>query len=233
MKSHRRAATTAGVLFIVGTVAGVLSISPIIDGPDYLLNAAANQYQVILGALFQFVMAATYVSYAIVLYPILRKYYEGLAIGFVGFRFIAGVFNIIGVISILLLLNLSQEFVKAGAPGSSHFQTLGELIRAGRDLVNHVVMILAQSLGGLMLYHVLYETKLVPRWLSGWGLVGTTLTIFASLLVMFRLVGVITPIYLVLNLPMALLEIVLAVWLIGKGFNPSVVASLGQNKETR
>lgn len=229
MNSNRKAATSAGVLFIIGTVAGVLSISPIIDGPDYLIKGSANENQVITAALFQFVMAAAYVGFAVVLYPILRKYHEGLAIGFVGFRFVAGVFNIIGVISILLLLTLSREFVRAGAPESSHFQIMGSLLRAGRDLVNHVAMILAQSLGGLMFYYILYQTTLIPRWLSGWGLAATTLTISASLLVMFRLIGIITPIYIVLNLPMALLEIVLAVWLIGKGFNPSVIASESEN----
>jgi len=232
MNSNRRAATIAGVLFIIGTVAGVLSISPVIDGPDYLIEGTANENRVITGALFQFIMAVAYVGFAISLYPILRKYNESLAIGFVGFRFIAGAFNILGVVCILLLLTLSQEFVKAGAPDSSHFQAIGSLLRAGRDLVNHVAMILAQSLGGLMLYYILYETRLVPRWLSGWGLVGTTLTILASLLIMFRLINIITPIYIALNLPIALQEMVLAVWLIAKGFNPSVVASFGQNKET-
>jgi hypothetical protein len=86
-------------------------------------------------------------------------------------------------------------------------------------------MILAHSLGGLMFYYIFYQTQLVPRWLSGWGLVGTTLTILASLLVMFCLIGIITPIYIVLNFPIVLLEMVLAVWLIVKGFNPSAIAS--------
>jgi hypothetical protein len=225
MKSHRKAARIAGVLFIIGTVAGVLSISPIIDGPDYLTKGSANESQVITAALFQFIMAAAYVGFAVTLYPILRKYNEGLAIGFVGFRFIAGALNILGVVSILLLLTLSQDFVKAGAPEPSYFQAIGSLLRAGRDLVNHVAMILAHSLGGLMLCSLLYETKLVPRWLSGWGLGGTALTMLASLLVMFRLIGIITPTYIVLNLPVALQEMVLAVWLIAKGFNPTVIAS--------
>ena len=228
MKSHRSAAKTAGVLFIIGTVAGVLSISPIIDGPDYLIKSSANENRVIAGALFQLIMAAAYVGFAISLYPILRKYNEGLAIGFVGFRFIAGALNILGVISILLLLTLSQDFVKAGAPDSSHFQVLGELLRAGRDLVNHVAMILAHSLGGLMFCYLLYETKLVPRWLSGWGLGGTALTMLASLLVMFRLIGIITPTYIVLNLPVALQEMFLALWLIMKGFNRSAIASVSE-----
>jgi hypothetical protein len=232
MKSHRKATTIAGVLFIIGTVAGVLSVSPIIDGPDYLVKGSANEYHVILAACCQFIMAAAYVGFAVSLYRILRRYNEGLAVGFVGFRFIAGVLNIIGVIILLLLLTLSQEFVKAGAPDSSHFQVLGGLLRTGRDLVNHVAMILAHGLGGLMFCYLLYETRLVPRWLAGWGLVGTTLTIVASLLVMFRLIDIITPMYIVLNLPVALQEIVMAVLLITKGFNPSVVASFRQNKET-
>lgn len=88
--------------------------------------------------------------------------------------------------------------------------------------MNHVGMILSLSLGGLLYYYILYQTKLVPRWLSGWGLVGTMFTIFASLLLMFRLINLITVIYMALNLPMALQEMVLAVWLIVKGFNGNV-----------
>ncbi|HEY84181.1 MAG TPA: DUF4386 domain-containing protein [Chloroflexi bacterium] len=225
MNSNRKIAVIAGVLFIIGTVAGVPSVVSVVDDPDYLIKVSANENQVITGAFFQFIMAVAYVAVAISLYPILRKYNEGLALGFVGFRIIAGVFIIIGVIILLLLLPLSQEFVKAGAPDSSHFQTLGGLLRAGRDLVNHVAMILALNLGGLMFYYILFQTKLIPRWLSGWGLVGTTLTISASLLLMFRLIDVITTIYIGLNLPMAIQEMVLAVWLIVKGFNPSAIAT--------
>ncbi|XMB66685.1 DUF4386 domain-containing protein [Mycoplasmatota bacterium zrk1] len=223
--SLRKTTMIAGLLFIIGTIAGILSIAPAIDASDYLFKASANANQVIIASIFQFIMATAYIGFAILMYPILRKFNECLAIGFIGFRFIAGVFNIIGVIAILLLLTLSQEFIKAGMPDSSYFQTLGVLLRAGRDLVNHVAMILVHSLGGLMLYYIFYKTKLVPRWLSGWGLIGTVLTILASLLVMFQLIDIITPIYIVLSLPMALLEIVLAIWLIVKGFNTSVIHS--------
>ncbi len=223
MNSDRKSAIIAGVLFIIGTVAGLLSVVSVIEDPDFLIKVSTNENQVLRGAFFQFIMAAVYVGIAITLYPILRKYNEGLALGFVGFRIIAGVFHIIGVISLVLLLTLSREFVKAGAPDLSYFQTVGGLLRAGRDFVNHVAMILALSLGGLMFYYLLYQTKLVPRWLSGWGLLGTALTISASLLLMFRLVGIMSTTYLGLNLPMALQEMVLAIWLIVKGFNPSAI----------
>jgi Domain of unknown function (DUF4386) len=214
-----------GMLMIIGLVAGLLSIAPAIDAPDYLVKASAKVNQVMFAALFQFIMAAAYAGIAVALYPILRKSNESLALGFLGFRMIAAVFLMIGVTNVLLLLALSQEFVKTGISDPLYFQTLGHLLRTGRDLVNHVAMPLALSVSGLMFYLLLYQTKFVPLWLSVWGFVGTTLTIAATLLVMFHLIEIITPIYIILALPTALLEIVLALWLIIKGFNLSAIVS--------
>jgi hypothetical protein len=225
MNPNRKTAIIAGVLIILGMVAGVLSVVYVIEEPDYLLQVAANEGQVLTGAFFQFMMIPAYIGFALLLYPILRKYNESLAAGFVGFRFMAGTFHLIGVISLPLFLLLSHEFIKAGAPDASYFQTIGWLLRSGRDLVNHVGMILALSLGNLMFFYVLYQAKLIPRWLSGWGFVGTTLTLLASLLLLFRLIDVVTPIYMGLNLPMALQEMVFAVWLIFKGFNPLAITA--------
>lgn len=81
MNSIRKGATIVGVLFIIGTLAGVLRISPILDGPDYLIKGSADENRLITGALFQFIMAAAYVGFAISLCPILTKYNERLAIG--------------------------------------------------------------------------------------------------------------------------------------------------------
>ncbi|TAL32638.1 MAG: DUF4386 domain-containing protein [Spirochaetes bacterium] len=219
----RKIATAAGVLYILGIIAGILSISYVIDDPEYLVKAASDTHGVLVTAFFHLLMAPIYVGVAIVQYPVLRKYNQLLAFGFAGFRIMAGVFIVIGVIVLLLLLSLSQEFVNAGRPGGSYFQTMGVLLQTGRDLLNHVATIISVCIGGLMYYSLLFQTKLVPRWLSGWGLLGTTLAIAASLLFLFRVIGIITPIYLALNVPMALQEIVLAVWLIVKGFNSSVM----------
>lgn len=228
MNANRKIARIAGVLFITATVAGILGVvflNPLLNDPDYLLKIAANENQVILGALFVFILAAASAGIAISLYPVLRKYNEGLALGAVGFRLIEGVFDIVGVIGLLLLVTLSQEFVKAGAPVSSYFQILGGLLLAGYHWVNNVAVLLAWSLGALMYYYIFYQTKLVPRWLSGWGLVGITLTIVTSLLVLFRLISPMGTIQVVSNLPIGVQEMVLAVWLIVKGFNPSAIAS--------
>lgn len=121
MNSNRKRTIIAGALYIVGTVAGVLSIAPAVDATDYLLKASSNANQVLFGALFQFIMTIAYVGFAITLYPILRKHMESLATGFLSFRIIAAVLNIIGFISLLLILSLSQQYVKTGTPDSSIF----------------------------------------------------------------------------------------------------------------
>jgi hypothetical protein len=231
MNSTRKKTIIVGVLYIIGIVAGLLSMDPVIDSPDYLLKASANANQVTARALLQFLIAVAYAFIPILLYPILKKFNSNLALGFLVFRIIAVVFIFIGWTSILLILALSQEFVKAGTPDPSYFQTFGELLRMGRDMLNHMAMPLVLSIGNLMFYFLLYRIKLVPQWLSVWGLIATVLGgILASLLVMFRIIGIITPIYISLALPTAILEIVLAIWFIVKGFDSSVMDSISEKE---
>lgn len=219
MSADRKAALLAGVLYFLGIIAGLLSVVPVIDRPDYLVQISADVGQVTTGAFFQFLMTAAYMGMALALYPILKQYNASLALGYIAFRIVAVALIVIGVILLLLLLTLSQAFVKAGEPAPSHFQTIGDLLRTGRDLVNHAGMTLVLSMGGLLFNSLLYQTKLVPRWLAGWGLAGTAVTIVASCLFMFGSVDLLTAVY--LSLPLALQEIVFAVWLIVKGFNPT------------
>ena len=217
----RRFAITTGVLLIAGIVTGILSVVPVVDGPDYLLKASTNENKVLIGAFFQLLMVAAYAGIPILMYPILSENNKSFALGSVALGIIAGVFIIIGVIILLLLLTLSHEFAKAGTLDVSYFQTLGGLLRAGRDLVNHVATTLAFVLAMLLFNCTFYQTKLVPRWLSVWGLIGSTLSILASLLFMIRFIGL-DAAYMMLNIPIAFQEMILAIWLIVKGFNPSV-----------
>jgi uncharacterized protein YacL len=142
MNSIRIRTITAGALYFIGTIAGLLSIAPAIDASDYLVKASANANQTLFAAIFQFIMTIAYMGFAIALYPILRKHMESLAIGFLSFRIMAAVLNVLGFICLLLLLSLSQDFVKAGIPDSSYYLIIGDLSRSVRDFVNHVAMIL-------------------------------------------------------------------------------------------
>ncbi|NQF16583.1 DUF4386 domain-containing protein [Brevibacillus sp. HB1.3] len=217
----RRSAIMTGVLLIAGLITGICSVVPVIDGADYLVMASPNENQVLLGAFFQLLMIVAYVGIPLLMYPLLSKHHKGLALGSVAFGIIAGVFIILGVIILLLLLTVSHEFAKIGTLHVSYFQTLGGLLREGRDLVNHVATTLAFALAMLLFTCVFYQTQLVPRWLSVWGLIGSTLSILASLLFMIRFIGLDTT-YMMLNIPIAFQQLVLAIWLIIKGFTPSV-----------
>jgi hypothetical protein len=226
VSTSRTTARIVGVLFIIATVAGLLS--RVLLGPvrssDYLSNIYANKYQVTIGALLLLIGAFAAAGIAISLYRILRRYNEGLALGAVGFRIIEGVFYTVSVVGVLLLLTLSQEFAKAVAPDSAHFETLGTLLKAGRDWAS-LVGILAFYPGALMYYFVFYKSRLVPRWLSGWGVVAAALGLVAALLVLFRVTTSMSTTQVVLNVPIGVQEMVLAVWLIVKGFRPSPAAT--------
>ncbi len=226
--TNRKIAIIAGTLLIIATFASILSnlFLQSVRSSDYLVEISANGNQVTSGALLLLIAAFTSASIAIALYPVLKKYSEGLALGAVGFRLIEGVFYIVGILGLVLLLTLSQEFVQAGTPDASGYQILGTLLLAGREWVGFGIAPTAFGLGSLMYYSVFYQTELIPRWLSGWGLAAAVLCMVAGVSVMSGLISPLSTIHIVLNLPIALQEMVMAVWLIVKGFNPSAIASL-------
>jgi hypothetical protein len=225
LNTTRINAAIVGVLFIIGTVSGVIAASignPIVDAPDYLTKISASEGTMIIRAFLTFLMAISCAGIGLGLYPIMRKYSVGMAIGVVGFRLIESMIDILGGVSTIALLALSQEFVKAGAPDTAYFQTIGAVIKAGDDWVSNGVMLLSWSIGAVMYYSIFYRYRLVPRWLSGWGLVGITLTIITSVLVMLHIIPGFGTIQMVANLPIALQEMVFAIWLIAKGVNSTV-----------
>lgn len=236
MSSDRKIASIAGALFLTGTVTGLLPaffLGSHLDGPDYLTSISANSNQIMIGAVFALIAAIVSGSIAISLYPVLKKHNEALALGAVGFRLIEAVFYMVNIISLLALLLLSREFVKAGSPGDASFQLLGTLALAIRNWAGFVLGVSAFSLGALMYYVVLYQSQLIPRWLSGWGLIAATLILAAALLMMFG-EKPLSPLMILLTVPIFLQEIVLALWFIVKGFNASALASLSTKRaETR
>lgn len=226
MNSNKKTARIVGLLFIAATVFSILGglfIGPTLDDPDYLVKVSANENQVLLGVLFELVAAGAVAGTAIALFPIFKKHNEALAQGYVAGRSIEGVFIIVSAIGALSLLTLSREYV-AGAPDASNFKTLGTVLLAERDWNFLVGPNLVFSLNALIVSYLLYQSRLVPRWLSVWGLIGAPLILGAGLLIMFGLPRS-SPLSLLLAAPIALFEMVLAVWLIVKGFNSSAIAS--------
>lgn len=209
----------AGLLIIIGMVAGIFSISPSVDSVNYLTEAAANSNQVIISALFQFILFLMYLGFAIVLYPIIKKYNESLALGFLSFRIIAGVVLLIGTVALLSILILSQEYTENTLENLRVLEALGNVLKTTRDYTNHVFMVFVLGIGNLMLYVLFLKSRLIPKWLSVWGLLGGILSIIASTLLLFKIIDVITVEYLALNVPTALFEMALGFWLILKGLS--------------
>jgi len=233
--TDRKTAAVVGVLFILGTVPALLALplyGNTLNAPDHLTAISTNEGQMIIVTAIKFIMGVACAGIGLALYPILKKYNEGLAFGAAGFRVIEGVVGVVGALLLVALLALSQEFVKAGAPESSYFQTADVLINAGTGWLTNVAMLLTFGIGALMYYSVFYQYRLVPRWLTVWGLVGITLTISGALLVMFHLIPPAGTTQIILNLPILPQEMVLAVWLIAKGANPPAVVSLSAKTAT-
>jgi hypothetical protein len=228
MNSYRKTAIVAGILFIFATVVGLLSnvafLKPILDVPDYLGRIFAGQNQILIGSLLHIIASFACAGIAIALYPVLRKYNEGLALGSVGFRIAEAILYVIGSIGVLMLLPLSQEFIKAGMPSTSYFQTLANSLLSMHDWTG-MLAVITFGPGALMYYAIFYKSKLIPRWLSGWGLIAAALCLISGILVMFHIIDFFTPVQIAINIPIALQEMVLAVWLIAKGFNlPATVS---------
>jgi uncharacterized protein YacL len=130
MISHRTTAVIMGALFIVAALLIGVFLGSTLEAPDYLTNVAANDTRVVIAVIFELILAVSVFGIGFALFPVLRRHTESLALGYVGLRIIARAFHIVGTIILLLFLPLSREFVKAGAPDPSRFQTLGGLLRA-------------------------------------------------------------------------------------------------------
>jgi hypothetical protein len=214
MSADRKAAVWIGVLYIIGTVGMVLSAvvtGAVLRGSAYLAQVAAEPNRMALGVLLFLVAGFSLAMVPVVFWPIGKRYNETLAMGYVVFRgALETIFYIVTALLWLLLIALSKE-ADAGP--------LANFVRTTETVIWDQLIAIPFVLGALMFYFVLYQHRLVPRWLSAWALVGAALYIGAPLGSMFGLsLGILVA-------PLAVQEMVMAVWLIAKGFNPSAIAA--------
>ncbi len=226
MRPYRGNAIAAGVLFILCSATAILSIVPLgttVGAPVDFAKLAGSDDAVVMTALIQFVWAATGMGIAIALYPVLRLFNPTLALGSVAGRVVENVFVVIGTLSLLALLTVSQQ--AAGSADPSSFQATGDALVAVREWAFEFVGALAFFVGTFMYNLVMYRSRLVPRWLSGLGLVGAVSALVVPLYASFTQDFGFTTVNTVFHIPIGLQEMVLAVWLIVKGFNRSALAS--------
>jgi hypothetical protein len=227
--SNKIAAKIVGVLFImaaVSAVAGVLLYDPILKGPIYLIEGSANVNRVVLGAVMELILVVSAVGTATTMFPFLRKYNETIALWHLCFRFLEAVIITIGIISVLSLLTLSREYVASGSPDIASFLTSGTVLKAIHEWTFLLGPNFMLGINTFMYSYIFYKTNLVPRFIPILGMTGATLVFICAFLVMFGVIEQVSVWGGLLALPVAANEMILAVWLIVKGFNESVIDAL-------
>ena len=222
MNTYRKNAILVGVFFLTAMVASLLGgslVESIIAAPDYLLRIPENETQLVIGVLLELINAIAVVGIGVLMFPILRLFNENIALGYLGLRIIEAVFCSVIVISPLSLITLSQEYIKSGASDASYYQTVGILSMAQRASVAELLIPVFLGLGALLFYYLLYQSKLLPRFIPVWGFMGAALILILNLLITFS-VEISMSIGLIFALPIISNEIFLGIWLIVKGFDP-------------
>jgi len=227
MNTYRKNAVMTGVLFFLGTVFGILGAiiggevfislmsSKPLAGVDMLSLVAANSSQLNGGALFTIMMGTSLAAMTVFLYPIIRKDSEELAMGMVLFRgALEGTWYFVTALGFFALVALGNEYTATGAD-SAALQSMGNVLYQLQYRLGEVGPIFF-LIGAACLYISFYRTRLIPRWLSVWGLIG--------LVTSFIYIDTRYGFY--LEMVLALQEMVMAIWLIVKGFNSSAITSL-------
>jgi len=228
MNSNKKTARIVGVLFIMALVLfliGQAFYEPILSSPDYLDNTYPNRVVVVIGILLEFISALAVVLIPLLLFPILKKHNEVLALGYVSFRLFEAVLLSFAQIYKLSLVKLSQDYLNKGGVDASYFQNTGSSIQSVIYWIDHagLIYLIVFAIGALILYSALYKSKLIPRWLSIWGLIGAVAILTGSVMATFDISLVLA---MLLIIPIALQEQTMAIWFIVKGFNSSAIASV-------
>jgi uncharacterized membrane protein YidH (DUF202 family) len=235
MDSDRKSAILTGVFFIVGTALGLVGLGvvlqPLLDAPDSLTAYGTMESRVLVASLLELLMGVSLVAMAIAVYPVLRKFSPAAAAAYLSSRVLEAVVYILSVVSMLALVEVGKQYVEGGSSDAS-YDALGAALLGVSDWAGHVVLDVAIfPLGAAVLYWVFFRAGLVPKWLAGWGLVGAFLYWLAGLLVMFDVVVPLEGAHIALQAPLGVQEMVLALWLIIKGFGASARVPVSSAEE--
>ncbi len=220
MDYSRKLAIFAGTGFILAILFGTISLAltePFIQDLDFAL-LSDNDTSIKIGAILTMFMALSVMMISLVLYPILHKKNPSLALGYVGLRFLEGFIFVINAVLLLILITLSNDFTDI-----SFMNDFGHLVLETRNHLGHVALDMAIfPIAALMMYYLFYTSKLVPRWLSIWGIIASVIYMSAAYMVLFGFEPL-SPVYIAMNIPLALNEVVMGILLIVKGFNKNAL----------
>ncbi len=220
MSAHRKISLTAGILYILTFVSiPTLAIYGPVKSANYILGAGPDTPAVI-GGVLEIIVALAGISTAVVLFTILKKQNESLALGLVAARILESATIFVGVAFLLSIVTLRQTGAGVDALPASH----------ALSVLYDRIFLLGQSfmpaICDLLLGFLLYQSRLVPRGLSLIGIIGGPLLLLGYFAVMFGFLGQHDTLAGLSAIGVAVFEFALGLWLIFRGFNPEAVAAL-------
>jgi hypothetical protein len=220
--SYRRTARIAGIWFVITFIS--IAALPLYDSvlnDTRFITGGSGDTSVALGAVAEILTAIAGIGTAVVLFPILRRQSEGLALGYVALRIVESTLISVGIVSLLAVVTLRQDLAGGGTDTAS-------LILSGQSLVavHDATFLLGPAFcaaigNGLMLGYLMFRSGLVPRRFAQFGMCAGSLALLTAVLVLFGAYEQVSGTSAILTLPEAVWELSLGIYLIAKGFKAS------------
>ena len=226
----RMIALTGGILFLITFVTSIPALylfQPVLDDPAGYIAGAGSDNRIFLGAFLELLLIVANVATAVVLFPILRRQNELLAVGYVTARLVESTFIAIGLISVLGVVSLRQDAPTAD-PG------VAVALAGMKDWTFLLGPGFIVGIGnGLLLGYMMYQSRLVPRGLAVLGLVGGPLICISGVIVLLGLAPPGGTLQSIATIPEFLWELSFGIFLTFKGFLPSPILSAGAGRTPR
>jgi hypothetical protein len=214
-----------GVLFIltfVTSIAGVIAYGPVLSDPNYVTGAGADT-RVFLGAFLELGLIITNIGCAVVLFPLLKRQNEGLALAYVAARIVECTFILVGLISVLAIVTLRQT---ATATDAGSLLIVGKALHAIHDWTFLLGPGLADGVGtGMILGWLMYRSGLVSRRMALFGVIGGPLLAASGIAVLLGMIPQFGAVQGIATIPEVIWEAFLALWLTFKGFSASPITT--------
>lgn len=216
----RRAMLATGILFILTFVTSIPALwfySPVIDHPDYVLGGG-HDARVTIGALFEIALVVCNAGTAITLYPVVRRFTETVAIGYVASRLFESVMIALGLLSLLAVVSLRQDFGGAGAANPASLAASANTLIAFHDWTFLIGPAFCSGFGnGILLGYMMFKSGLMPKRLAILGLVGGPIALATAVAVLFGAYEQVSTPSLLFTVPEIIWEATFGIFLTVKG----------------
>src|SRR5918997_876053 len=226
----QKIARVTGVLFLITIIASIpaqfVMYAPVLNNADYIISAGADTL-VRWGAVLEVITALACIGSAVVLFPIVKRQNEAVALGYVAVRVLEAAIIFAGIVSLISVVALRQGFAGAAAADAAPLLAVGKSLVAVHDSTFLLGPGILAGLGnGILLGYLMYTSGLVPRRMALLGLIGGPLVSASGIAMLLGLYAPVSLWSVIATIPEFFWELSLGIWLTIRGFNPSAVASI-------